>query len=136
MGGRWAQPAVPIAIIANEMDKLLDLQHQVSKTEYEADLIKDNIRQSLPPRYFLPVDRDHVVEALAEGRGDILGKPVAINDEWKKYGDFTAPIRENISYIAVTGPKSPALSKLEDLSGKEVCVHKMSAFYLALQKLN
>ena len=85
---------------------------------------------------FLPVDRDRVAEAFAEGRGDILGKPVAIEEEWKKYGDFTDPIRENISYIVVTGPKSPAVSKLEDLSGKEVYIHKLSAFYLAVQKVN
>jgi membrane-bound lytic murein transglycosylase MltF len=86
--------------------------------------------------FFMPVDRDHVVEAFAEGRGDILGKPVAMEEEWKKYGDFTDPVRENISYVVVTGPKSPAVSKLEDLSGKEVYIHKLSSFYLAVQKLN
>jgi predicted phosphate transport protein (TIGR00153 family) len=33
------------------------LQDQVSKTEYEADLIKHEIREHLPRRYFLPVSR-------------------------------------------------------------------------------
>ena len=75
-------------------------------------------------------------KALADGRGDIVGKPVAITDEWKKYVDFTDPIRENINYVVVTGPKSPAISRVEDLSGKEVYIHKLSAFYLAIQKLN
>jgi membrane-bound lytic murein transglycosylase MltF len=85
---------------------------------------------------FLPVDRDRVSEVFAEGRGDILGKSAAITEEWKKYADFSDPIRENISYLVVTGPKSPPVSKLEDLSGKEVYIHKLSAFYLAIQKLN
>jgi membrane-bound lytic murein transglycosylase MltF len=85
---------------------------------------------------FLPVDRDHVAGALAEGRGEIVGKPMAIEEEWKKYGDFTDPIRENIKYVVVTGPNSPPLSKLEDLSGKEVYLHKLSAFYLAIERLN
>jgi membrane-bound lytic murein transglycosylase MltF len=85
---------------------------------------------------FLPVDRDHVVDAFAQGKGDIIGKPVAIEEEWKKYGDFTDPMRQNISYVVVTGPKSPTVSKLEDLSGKEVYIHKLSTFYLAVQKLN
>ena len=85
---------------------------------------------------FVPVDRDKVIDALAEGRGDILGRPVAITPEWKKYADFTDALRENISYIVVTGPKSPPVSKLEDLAGKEVYIHKLSAFYLAIQKLN
>ena len=85
---------------------------------------------------FVPVDRDDIINALADGRGDIVGKPVAITDEWKKYGDFSDPIRENINYIVVTGPKSPTVTRLEDLSGKEVYIHKLSALYLAIQKLN
>ena len=85
---------------------------------------------------FVPVDRDDVMKALADGRGDIVGKPVAITDEWKKYVDFSDPVRDKINYIVVTGPKSPTIAKLEDLSGKEVYVHKLSAFYLAIQKLN
>ena len=85
---------------------------------------------------FQPVDRDHVVEALGEGRGDIVGKPVAIEETWKEYGDFTAPVREHISYVVVTGPNSPALPNIEDLSGKEVYLHKASTFYLAVERLN
>ena len=41
-----------------------------------------------------------------------------------------------MSFVVVTGPKSPAVSNLEDLSGKEIYIHKLSAFYLAIQKLN
>jgi membrane-bound lytic murein transglycosylase MltF len=85
---------------------------------------------------FVPVDRDDIINALAEGRGDIVGRPVAITDEWKKYVDFSDPIRENINYVVVTGPKSPTVSGVEDLSGKEVYIHKLSALYLAVQKLN
>ena len=86
--------------------------------------------------YFQPVDRNHVIEALAQGRGDIVGEPVAIEEKWKQYGDFTDPIREHISYVVVAGPNSPPLSKIEDLSGKEVYLHKLSAFYLAIEELN
>ncbi len=63
-----------------------------------------------------------------------MGKPVAIREEWRKYGDFTDPIRENVNYVVVTGPKSPPVSKLDDLSGKEVYIHKLSAFYPAIEK--
>jgi membrane-bound lytic murein transglycosylase MltF len=105
--------------------------------EFEAGLNKKYKTEKAPVALiFLPVDRDRVIDALAEGRGDLLGKPAAITAEWKKYADFSDPMRENISYIAVTGPKSPPISKLEDLSGKEVYIHKLSAFWLAIQKLN
>lgn len=54
------------AILACDMERLGELQHQMSKTEYEADLLKDQIRQHLPPRYFLPVDREDVARFLAQ----------------------------------------------------------------------
>jgi hypothetical protein len=54
------------AILAGDMTRLNELQHQMSKTEYEADQLKDQIRQQLPPRYFLPVDREDVARFLSQ----------------------------------------------------------------------
>ena len=54
------------AILACDMDRLNELQHLMSKTEYEADQLKDQIRQQLPPRYFLPVDREDMARFLAQ----------------------------------------------------------------------
>ena len=45
------------AYIAGKADDIHRLQDQVSKLEYEADTIKHQIREHLPRRYFLPVDR-------------------------------------------------------------------------------
>lgn len=45
------------ACIAGKPEEIHRLQDQVSKTEYEADLIKHEIREHLPRRYFLPVSR-------------------------------------------------------------------------------
>ena len=54
------------AILAGDVDRLNELQHQMSKTEYEADQLKDHIREQLPPRYFLPVDREDMARFLAQ----------------------------------------------------------------------
>ncbi len=54
------------AVLTGEMDKLNELQHQISKTEFEADQIKDHIRQALPNRYFLPVNREDMARFLAQ----------------------------------------------------------------------
>lgn len=54
------------AIIACDAEKLRLLQEQMSKMEYEADLLKDEIRQKLPHRYFLPVNRDDMVGFLRQ----------------------------------------------------------------------
>jgi len=54
------------AIIAGDEQRLRELQHQMSKTEYEADLLKDKVRAKLPRRYFLPVDRDDLADFLRQ----------------------------------------------------------------------
>ena len=58
----------PVAegILAGDMEKLGALQHDMSKTEFEADQLKDRVRQNLPKRYFLPVRREDVARFLAE----------------------------------------------------------------------
>lgn len=58
----------PIAasIIAGETDKLRLLQDDMSRTEYEADLLKDEIRQNLPRRFFLPVNRDDILNFVRQ----------------------------------------------------------------------
>ena len=53
------------AVIAGDGDRLMELQHEMSRTEYEADQIKDKVRQHLPARYFLPVNRDDVARFLS-----------------------------------------------------------------------
>ncbi len=45
------------ACVREDYAEVHRLQDQVSKIEYEADLIKNEIREHLPRRYFLPVDR-------------------------------------------------------------------------------
>lgn len=54
------------AVVAGQYDKLVGLQHRMSKTEYEADLLKDRVRQRLPGRYFLPVSRQDVGRFLSQ----------------------------------------------------------------------
>jgi membrane-bound lytic murein transglycosylase MltF len=44
--------------------------------------------------------------------------------------------RRTISEVVVTGPKSPVLNSLDDLSGKKVHVRKASSYYDSLQSLN
>lgn len=45
------------ALVNEDYEEIRRLQDKVSKLEYEADQIKHEIRDSLPRRYFLPVDR-------------------------------------------------------------------------------
>ena len=54
------------AIIAGDTKRLEELQHEMSRTEFEADQLKDRIRHALPKRYFLPVNREDVTRFLSE----------------------------------------------------------------------
>jgi hypothetical protein len=45
------------ALVNEDYDEIRRLQDRVSKLEYEADSIKHNVRDNLPRRYFMPVDR-------------------------------------------------------------------------------
>ena len=45
------------ALVNENYDEIHRLQDQISKLEYEADLIKHSIREHLTRRFFLPVDK-------------------------------------------------------------------------------
>lgn len=51
-------------VIKEDYAEVHRLQDKVSKLEYEADLIKHEIREQLPRRYFLAVDRDDLENFL------------------------------------------------------------------------
>ena len=52
------------AVIARDTERLAELQHEMSRTEHEADRLKDAVRQNLPQRYFLPVNRGDMARYL------------------------------------------------------------------------
>jgi membrane-bound lytic murein transglycosylase MltF len=85
---------------------------------------------------FIPVSRDKMFTRLAEGRGDMAVGVLTVTPDRLKVVDFSDPIAVGIKKIAVTGPQSPALNTLDDLSGKEVFVRQSSSTWEYLQTLN
>src|SRR5262249_51308145 len=59
-----------------------------------------------------------------------------ITPEREKLVDFTDPVMDDAQEVIVTGPSAPAISSLDDLSGKEVEVRKSSSYRESLEKLN
>ncbi|MBL7133167.1 MAG: TIGR00153 family protein [Phycisphaerae bacterium] len=65
------------SLLKEDRDGLGRLQDKVSKLEYEADLIKHQIREDLPRRFFLPVAREdleqflHCQDSIADGAEDL-----------------------------------------------------------------
>jgi membrane-bound lytic murein transglycosylase MltF len=85
---------------------------------------------------FIPTSRDQLIPGLLEGRGDIAAGILTVTPERLEQVDFGAPFFHGVKEIAVTGPASPELTSVDDLSGKEVFVRKSSSFWTHLEHLN
>jgi membrane-bound lytic murein transglycosylase MltF len=85
---------------------------------------------------FIPVHRDELLQDLVAGKGDIAAAHLTITPEQEKLVDFSAAGMSDVSEIVVSGPASPTVASLDDLSGKDVFVRKSSSYYESLVALN
>jgi len=87
--------------------------------------------------FLIPTTRERLLPGLAEGRGDIAAGNLTATEERLKLVDFAAPAdRKPVRELIVTGPASPSLATLDDLSGKTVHVRKTSSYYESVVALN
>jgi membrane-bound lytic murein transglycosylase MltF len=84
----------------------------------------------------LPLPRDLLLPALQQGKIDMVVAQLTVTPSRQQQVDFTDPTRKDISEVVVTGPGSPPIGALYDLSGKEVFVRKSSSYYESLTELN
>jgi membrane-bound lytic murein transglycosylase MltF len=85
---------------------------------------------------YVPTPRDKLLTALNDGLGDIAGGNLTITPDRLQIVDFTAAGIRDVREILVTGPAAPAISKIEDLAGKEIYVRKSSSYDEHLVVLN
>ncbi|MGE4421443.1 MAG: transporter substrate-binding domain-containing protein [Pseudodesulfovibrio sp.] len=95
--------------------------------EYKKDLVR---------LVFVPVPVKDLFPALLDGRGDIAAAALTVTAERSRQADFAEPYRTGVSEIVVGGPKSPALSSAEDLSGRKATVLAGSSYAEHLADLN
>jgi membrane-bound lytic murein transglycosylase MltF len=88
--------------------------------------------------YLIPTTRDKLLSNLQEGLGDISAGNLTATAERLKVVDFVAPKEglKPVQELVVTGPKSPAISAVEELSGKAVHVRPASSYYESVVALN
>ncbi|RZF25362.1 transporter substrate-binding domain-containing protein [Paraburkholderia sp. UYCP14C] len=108
-----------------------DFERYVNK-KYKATLGKRPLTLLI-----IPTTRDQLLPGLVTGKGDIAAGNLTVTEARLKQVDFVAPReRKAVREVVVTGPKSPALAKLDDLSGKTVHVRPSSSYYESLNALN
>src|SRR5277367_2543717 len=106
-------------------------------TQFEVELNNELKTKNLRIRVaFVPVRRDDLIPALLDGRGDIAASGITITAARQKLIDFSDPLVARVNEIIVTGPASPTLHSLDELSGQEVFVRASSSFYEHLRALN
>ncbi len=80
--------------------------------------------------------RDQLLPSLNAGKVDLVVAQLTVTPERQKLVDFSIPTRRNVDEVVVTGPGAPAVTTVDDLSGKQVFVRKTSSYYESLQALN
>jgi membrane-bound lytic murein transglycosylase MltF len=84
----------------------------------------------------IPTRHDQLISGLLEGRGDIAAGILTVTPERLEQVDFGAPFFHGVRQIVVTGPASPKLASIDDLSGKEVFVRRSTSYWTHLEHLN
>ncbi|MGE3872930.1 MAG: transporter substrate-binding domain-containing protein [Parvibaculaceae bacterium] len=85
---------------------------------------------------YVPLPRDQLIPALNQGLGDIVAASLTVTPERMKEIDFGVPLIGDIKEVLVTGPSAPALSRIEDLSGRDLYIRKTSSYFEHLAAVN
>lgn len=115
-------------------DMFMAFEHELNARLLKEDKLK---QRHLKVRIlFVPVARDQLFAALNEGRGDIAAANLTITPDRQKRVDFTLPLYPNVKELLLSGPNSPKVETLAQLSGKTVFVRPSSSYYESLKALN
>jgi len=107
----------------------LTLLEKALKKKYKAQAPTLNL-------IFVPVSRDQLIPALVNGYGDIAAGNLTITPERQEKVDFSDPFISDAQEVLISGPKSPRVESLTDLSGQSVYIRQSSSYYTHVQQLN
>ena len=133
---------IRMLVTFSKTNYFLDKAEQHGVTVDAGKLFEDFLNKRLESKHirvqlaFIPVSRDRIFQALAEGRGDIAAAGLTITPERLKRVDFATPFVTGVRELVVTSTSQPEVAVAEDLSGREVYVRKSSAYYESLLALN
>jgi membrane-bound lytic murein transglycosylase MltF len=87
--------------------------------------------------FIIPTTRDKLLPDVTKGIGDIAAGDITVTEGRLKIVDFaSAADWLSMKELVVTGPKSPTINTVDDLSGKTVHVRKSSSYHESLEILN
>lgn len=87
--------------------------------------------------FIIPTTRDKLLPEVVRGLGDIAVGNLTVTPDRLKTVDFAAPAKlSSVKELIITGPRSPAITSIDDLAGKTIHVRKTSSYYEGLNELN
>jgi membrane-bound lytic murein transglycosylase MltF len=112
-------------------DVVRELEHYLNG-KYAAQLGKRPVTV-----VFIPTTRSELLAHLNEGIGDISAGNLTITAARQQRVDFVPQTgRSTVKEVVISGPASPALVQIEDLSGQTVQVRESSSYAESLAELN
>ena len=106
---------------------------QKMESHLNKELERRHIKVYVAP---IPVSRDQLIPFLLDGHGDMIAADLTVTEARSKQLLFSRPLLKGINEVIVTGPSSPPINDLNDLSGVEVVVRASSSYFEHLQRLN
>jgi len=85
---------------------------------------------------FVPTPFDQLLQALREGRGDIVAAGLTITPERQELAAFTDPYLPGVEEVVVLHRGVTGLASLDDLAGRSVYVRPGSSYVAHLQALS
>lgn len=105
--------------------------------KFEEELNKELQRRTL--KVFvaaIPMSRERFLPALINGHVDLIAADLTVTPSRSAQVDFTLPMQKGVRELVITGPNTPPLKSVDDLSGREVFVRRASSYYEHLERLN
>lgn len=140
--GMVERRVIRVLVVPNKMFYFVDQGRHYGVSvdffkEFEAFVNKKEKTGTLKIKVlFLPVQRDQLFPALADGRGDIAAANLTITPQRRELADFSAPLLKGVKEIIITGPDEKPLERLEDLSGRRLHLRPSSSYFQHVTKLN
>jgi membrane-bound lytic murein transglycosylase MltF len=112
-------------------ENVRDFEHYLNK-KYAKSLGKRPLTV-----YIIPTTRDKLIPELTDGLGDIAAGNLTVTEARLTQVDFAAPKdRKPVREFIVTGPSSPEVKTLDDLSGQTIHVRPATSYAESVAALN
>lgn len=85
---------------------------------------------------FVPLPFAELIDALVEGRGDVIAANMTVTPERAERVAFADPFLDQVHEVVVMHETTEGLDSVEDLSGRSAYVSRGSSYVTSLQALN